>query len=79
MPVSSRKKKKRKKVRYHTIQLKVTAGQKKSLMNYCNARKTTPTKLIKKMIKPFLQNYSKNVPAELFATENQLNLFESEK
>jgi hypothetical protein len=74
----SGRKKKRKKVRYTTIKLKLTSSQKKSLMNYCKARKTTPTRLIKKMIRPFIQNYKKDVPEELFITENQLELFEQD-
>lgn len=60
------------------MKLKLTASQKRSLMNYCQARKTTPTRLIKKMIRPFIQNYQKEVPDELFVTENQLQLFEQD-
>ena len=67
---------KRKKVRYKTIKLKLSPLQKKSLDNYCKARKTTPTKLIKKMIRPFISQYSKEIPEELYITENQLDLFE---
>lgn len=77
MPPSQRKKR-RKKVRYHTVKLKLTAAQKRSLMNYCHARKTTPTKLIKKMIRPFIQKYAQKVPEELYVTENQLELFEQD-
>jgi len=73
-----RRKKKRKKVRYSTVTIKLTMAQKRSLMNYSKARQTTPTKLIKKMIRPFIQNYKKDVPAELFVTENQLELFEQD-
>jgi hypothetical protein len=75
----SKRKKRRKKVRYHTIKLKLTSAQRQSLLNYCEARKTTPTKLIKKMIRPFIQKYSKNVPEEMYVTENQLELFEQDK
>jgi hypothetical protein len=67
---------KRKKVRYKTIKLKLSPLQKKSLDNYCKARKTTPNKLIKKMIRPFISQYSKEIPEELYLTENQLDLFE---
>jgi hypothetical protein len=74
----SKRKKRRKKVRYHTIKLKLTTAQRKSLVNYCEARQTTPTKLIKKMIRPFIQKYSKEVPEELYVTENQLELFEQD-
>lgn len=75
-PVKRRKK--RKKVRYHTLAIKLTTVQRRSLMNYCSARKTTPTKLVKKMIRPFLKNYSSKVPEAVYATENQLELFGQE-
>jgi len=75
MPPPKRKKK-RKPTRFKTISLKLTAKQKKSLVNYCKARKTTPTKLIKKMIRPYISYYDVAVPKEYFVTENQLNLFD---
>lgn len=56
----------------------LTARQKKSLVNYCAARKTTPTKLIKKMIRPYIENFDSKVPEELYVTENQLDLFEED-
>ncbi len=69
------RKKKRKKVKYREISFRLTAKQKKSLQNYCRARKTTPTKLIKKMIRPYISNYADDVPDEFYITENQLDLF----
>lgn len=69
------RKKKRKKVKYREISFRLTAGQKKSLQNYCRARKTTPTKLIKKMIRPYISNYADSVPEEYYITEKQLDLF----
>lgn len=51
-------KKSRKPVKFKTITIKVTARQKKSLMNYSKSRRTTPNKLIKKAIRPLLQNYA---------------------
>jgi hypothetical protein len=69
------RKKKRKKVKYREINFRLTAKQKKSLQNYCRARKTTPTKLIKKMIRPYISNYADDVPDEFYITENQLDLF----
>jgi hypothetical protein len=52
------KKKKRRSVKFKTIKIKVTARQKKSLENFCKARKTTPNKIIKKSIRPLLENYT---------------------
>jgi hypothetical protein len=70
-----RKKKKRKKVRYTQVTFRLSARQKRSLLNYCRARKTTPTRLIKKMIRPYISNYAEDVPEEYYITENQLDLF----
>ncbi len=74
-----RKSKKRKKIKYRKVIFKLSAKQKKSLDNYCAARKTTPNKLIKKSIGRYINNFSKNVPEEFCITENQLNLFEKEQ
>lgn len=69
------KKKKRKKVRYSEVRIKLSAKQKKSLLNYCHARRTSPNKLIKKMIRPYISKYSVEVPEEYYITEKQLDLF----
>jgi len=69
-------KRKRKKTKYVKITLKLSTRQKKSLMNYCQARQTTPNKLIKKSIRRYINGFDKNVPEEYFVTENQLDLFE---
>jgi hypothetical protein len=78
MPFAKRKKK-RKKIRYSKLTIKLSSKQKKSLLNYCKARKTTPTKLIKKSIKRYIKGFDKNVPEEYFVTENQLELFEEKQ
>lgn len=52
--------------------------QMKSLRNYCKARKTTPTKLIKKSIRHFTENFSSEVPEKYYQTHNQLDLFNKE-
>ncbi len=76
MSVSNNKKKSRRKYKYHAVTFKLTSGQYKSLKNYCKARKTTPIKLVKRSIERFISNYEYEVPAELYVTENQLDLFE---
>ncbi|MDZ7741244.1 MAG: hypothetical protein U5Q03_05715 [Bacteroidota bacterium] len=76
MALQRKRHKKRKKTRYTKLTFKLSMKQKKSLANYCHARKTTPTRLIKKMIRPYLENYAREVPDELYVTENQLDLFE---
>lgn len=74
--VVSQFRKKSSKKNYKTISFKLTAKQQSSLQNYCVARKTTPTKLIKKFIRPYLERYIIEVPEEYYISENQLNLFE---
>lgn len=74
--MASRKNKKRKKIKYSEIRIRLSSRQKKSLVNYCHARKTTPNKLIKKMIRPYISNYSIEVPDEYYISEKQLTLFE---
>jgi hypothetical protein len=68
--------KRRKKVRYSKFTIKLSSRQKKSLENYCTARKTTPTKLIKKMIQRYINGFDKQVPDGYFVSERQLELFE---
>ncbi|MCD4789651.1 MAG: hypothetical protein K8R37_06580 [Bacteroidales bacterium] len=78
MPVI-RRKKRRKKIRYKKITFKLSAKQKKSFENYCKARKTTPTKLIKKLLNRYINGFDKQVPDEYYVTENQLGLFDEEE
>jgi hypothetical protein len=78
MPAVKSRKKVRKKVHYREVKLKLSKNQKRSLVNYCEARRTTPTKLIKKMIRPFLSKYSKEIPEDIYVTANQLDLFRQE-
>jgi len=74
MPAIKRTKR-RKKVRYSKFTIKLSTRQKRSLENYCTARKTTPTKLIKKMIHRYINGFDKLVPDEYFVSEKQLELF----
>jgi hypothetical protein len=68
-------KKKRKPVRYKTISITVTARQKRSLVNFCRSRRTTPTKVIKKALGPLLQNYHDLKVNPGNEKVNQLQLF----
>jgi len=72
------KKKARKPVRYRTIKLKLTTRQKRSLENFCKSRGTTPTKIIKKSIRPLLDNYAASAPCPPQVSANQLKLFGTE-
>lgn len=70
-----RKKRKRK---YYTVSFKLSSRQLKSLENYCVVRKTTPTKLIKKKIRDYIEMFAKEVPEKYHVTHNQLDLFNKE-
>ena len=72
------KKKKRKATRFKTIKIKVSIKQKKSLENFCKARRTTPNKIIKKAIRPLLENYANAIPVKNQEKVKQLMLFPSE-
>ena len=69
--------KKRKK--YKIVTFKLSNKQMKSLKNYCKARKTTPTKLIKKNIRTFTESFAHEVPEKYHLTPNQLDLFNKEQ
>jgi len=69
------RKKTRKPIKYKCITFKVTSRQKKSLDNFCKARKSTPIKVIKRSIQPLLDNYANSAPLNNFVTVNQLELF----
>jgi len=75
MKMANGKPKKRKKTRYSEIRIRLSYKQKRSLVNYCNARQTTPNKLIKKMIRKYISHFADDVPEEYYITENQLDLF----
>jgi hypothetical protein len=73
-----KKNKKRKATKFKTIKIKVSAKQKKSLENFCKARRTTPNKIIKKAIRPLLENYANAIPLKNQEKVKQLMLFPSE-
>ncbi len=78
MPARKAKRPKgRKPVKYKTITIKVTARQKRSLVRYSLSRNTTPNKLIKRAIRPLLENYADLEIGERIKKEKvqQLELF----
>ena len=64
------KKRKRRNYKYHAVTFKLSAGQYRSLRNYCKARGTTPIKLIKKNIERFITAYEYDVPQDLYLILN---------
>ncbi len=71
--------KKNRKKKFKTVTFKLSPKQMKSLKNYCKARKTTPTKLIKKNIRTFTESFAHEVPEKYHLTPNQLDLFNKEQ
>jgi len=71
-------KKARKPLKFKTITIKVTARQKRSLVNFCKSRRSTPNKMIKKAIRPLLQNYHNLEFNPSSEKVNQLELFSQE-
>jgi hypothetical protein len=72
------KRKIRKPLKFRTVKLKLTIRQKKSLENYCKSRGTTPLKIIKKSIRPLLENYASAAPPNNNVSVKQLELFGKE-
>ncbi|PLW98059.1 MAG: hypothetical protein C0593_06865 [Marinilabiliales bacterium] len=62
---------------YKEITFKLSSRQKRSLMNYCRARHTTPIKLIKRSIRPYIELYAESRPEEI-PMPNQLDLFDED-
>ena len=71
--------KRRKKIRYKSITIKLTTRQKRSLERFAMSRRTTPNKIIKKAIRPLLENYADLEVTMSKEKINQLKLFESEQ
>ncbi|MBU2555809.1 MAG: hypothetical protein K9G61_06305 [Bacteroidales bacterium] len=67
---------KKRKRKFKSLSIKLSVKQMQSLLNYCEARKTTPNKLIKSRIKHFTEGFDKKVPQKYYAQHNQLDLFE---
>ena len=73
-----KKKKNRKPVRYKIIRFKLTARQKRSIENYCRLRGSTPNKIIKKQLRPLLENYENVEFRSSYVKAPQLRLFNIE-
>ncbi len=70
------KKNKRKPVKYTIVRFKLTRKQKKSLDNYSRMRGSTSTKIIKKQLRPLLENYCDIEVRTNFVKASQLQLFD---
>lgn len=73
------RKKKLQRKKFKTISFKLSPRQMRSLKNYCAARGTTQTKLIKKMIRDYIEYFDEEVPEKYHGTPNQLDMFNKEQ
>ncbi|MBC8321197.1 MAG: hypothetical protein H8E34_10775 [Bacteroidetes bacterium] len=71
-------KKRYKKKKFKKLTFMLSERQMKSLNNYCDARNTTPNKLLKKSIRLYIENFDKSVPQKYHVQHNQLDLFKKE-
>ena len=65
-----------KKRKFKEVSFMLSERQMKSLINYCKARQTTPTKLIKKSLRNYIENFASSVPEKYHTSYNQLNMFD---
>lgn len=71
--------KKVKRKKFKTVSFKLSPRQMRSLKNYCAARRTTQTKLIKKMIRDYIEYFDEEVPEKYHNAHNQLDMFNKEQ
>lgn len=77
MPLRKVKKKKNSKRRLRTkaITVKLTGLQMMALQNYCRLHHTTPNKVIRGRLAPFVSEKFRKISEERYILPNQLDLF----
>ncbi len=68
-----------KKKSYKKLSLKLSRKQLSSLQNYCILNDTTPNKLIKNLLKPYLEDYTDEKLGKEEMDRRQLSLFKEPK
>ncbi len=76
--VSTKKKPKRKKVKYKKLSLKITAFQLEAMTKFCNRHKTTPVRFLKSLVQKQAAKYKAEMPIS-YTSPNQLQLFDFEE
>lgn len=66
---------KSRKVSYKEVSLRLSHKQINSLNNYCEINKVTPNKLIKGLLKSYVEDYTDEKIGKEEADKRQLNLF----
>jgi len=76
--MGARRRKRRKKVKFRSLSLKLTEQQFKALRIYCRRNGVTPIRYLKKLINLQIERFKNDLPPENFVTPNQLELFQDE-
>lgn len=71
----SKRKIRRKKIKFKSIAFKLSENQYRSMSNYCKARKITINKLIKKSLARYTEGFETEIPKHIYPAGNQLDLF----
>lgn len=75
MPV--KRSKRRRKVKYKSVSLKVSAKQYNAIKLYCARHKLTPNKVIKKALRVYLERFGPVLDNQTVkVSENQLTIFD---
>lgn len=74
-PRKSKKKKAKRRLKSKAVTIILSGQQMLSLKNYCKLHKTTPNKVIKARISPFVSAKFRQIAEERFTPPNQLDLF----
>jgi len=72
---ASKRKPKRKKVKYRKMAFKLTDMQYRALLVYCRRYKTTPIRYLKSVVNHQVERYKQELPPPSYVSENQLELF----
>jgi hypothetical protein len=81
MPAVKRKKtasKKKRKIRFRKVVMKMTESQKKKIDRYCMFHQTTFKKMVKVAIAEYIENHGGEVAEDEPVSRNQLKLFDPE-
>ena len=72
---ASKRKPKRKRVKYRKMTFKLTDMQYRALVVYCRRYKTTPIRYLKTIVNQQVERYKQELPPASYVSENQLELF----
>jgi hypothetical protein len=72
------KKVKKRKIKFRKVELKVSSIQMKKIDLFCEAKRTTPNRVIKQAINEYLEAHAADIPEEEPVVKNQLKLFDPE-